>query len=133
MARVLIATEDATLQAVLAAECAGEGHDTLWALNGQEALELGTGSGPDLVFLDPVLAVFSGVEACGMLREDPEVPGGLPIFLLTDDDVNPHTLARCGATGVFPKTHAAAELRELLADQLQHADRLAREREGLQG
>ena len=126
MPSILIATDDTALYTVLSAECAGEGHATLWAANGHEAVELTLAHAPDLIFLDIALAIFNGIEACAMLREDPGVPGSLAIYLLTDDEVNPNTLLRCGATGIFPKTHAGSELRELLAQELQHADRLSR-------
>ena len=131
MATILIATDDAALYTILSAECAGEGHETIWAANGHEALELALAHGPDLVCLDLPLAIFTGVEACTMLREDPTVPASLPIYLLTDDEVSPHVVQRCGATGIFPKTHAAADVRELLAEELQHVDRLALERDSL--
>jgi CheY-like chemotaxis protein len=133
MARILIATEDAALYAVLSAECGGEGHETLWAASGFEALQMTQSEGPDLVFLDLPLAVFTGTEVCSMLREDPTVPKSLPVYLVTDDDLNPHLILRCGATGIFPKTHAANELRELLSVKLLYSDRLALERDALQG
>lgn len=131
MACVLIATEDFQAYRVLGAECEAEGHEAVWAVDGMDALEQTLGRGPDLVLLDPRLATFSGYELCEILRADPKVPGGLPIFLLTDDEVNPHVLMRIQASGVFPKTHGAHEVREFLSGQLTHADRLARMREAL--
>lgn len=132
MPSILIATEDAALYEVFAAECMGEGHSVAWAVDGYEAQHSALTSGPDLVLLDPQLRIFNGFEACEALRADPQVPSRLPIFLLSDDEVNPHLLLRIRATGVFPKTHAAHELRELLSAQLMHHDRLEREREALQ-
>lgn len=128
MAQVLIATEDAALYYVLSAECEGEGHTALWAAQGHEAYQMALTEAPDLVFLDVALAYFNGYELCEMLRADPHVPGGLPIFLLADDYLNPQVLSRIRATGMFSKTHSAHEIRELLAEHLQHVDRLERER-----
>jgi len=85
----------------------------------------------DLALLDTRLATFSGFEVCEMLRADPGVPHELPIFLLSDDEVNPHVRLHIGATGVFPKTHGAHELQELLSSHLMHADRLEAHRQAL--
>ena len=115
MATVLFASNDAELHALFEAEISGEGHEVVWAVDGQEACELALDRSPDMAFLDMRLDVFSGPEACNMLREDPEVPDAMPIYLLTDDDLDPHTIEKVRATGLFPKTHGAFALRELLA------------------
>lgn len=132
MAHILIATEDSHLHRILAAECEGEGHTTAWAAHGEDARQMALAEGPDLVFAELHLAIFSGLELCELLRADPTMPSGLPFVLVTDDEVNPRHLVRCGVTDVFPATHALHELRELLAEQLQHSDRVAAEREGRQ-
>lgn len=124
MALVLIATDDFTVYRILAAEVEAEGHEAAWAAEGLEATQLPVTTPVALAFLDPALATFNGFEVCEMLRADPHVPHELPIFLLTDDEVNPHVRHRIGATGVFPKTHGAHEVRELLAKHLAHADLL---------
>lgn len=131
MAHILIATEDATLHQVLASECAGEGHSSTWAADGYEASETALREDIDLALLDMKLAIYTGLELCEMLREDPAIPKSLPIFLVSDDDITPHVLLRARATGVFPKTHGAHDVRELLARHLEHADRIAAEREAL--
>jgi len=115
MARVLLATNDSTLIDILDAEMSGEGHDVLWATDGQAAYARAVAEMPNLVLADVALPVFNGFELCAMLTADPDVPARLPIHLLSDDAVEPHLRERVGAAGVFPKSHQAHQLRELLA------------------
>ena len=131
MALVLIATDDFTLYRILAAECEGEGHEARWAAEGFEASQMALNDGVDLALLDTRLATYNGFELCEMLRADPQIPHELPIFLLTDDEVNPRLVQRIQATDVFPKTHGAHEIRELLSRYLIDADLLERQREAL--
>lgn len=115
MARsVLIATEDSGLYAVLSAEIEALGFEVHWATDGHDALEIALGESPCVVFTDVTLAVFNGMELCEHLRADPLVPRELPIYLLSDDALEPHALERVGVTGVFPKTHGGDALRELV-------------------
>jgi len=132
MAHVLIATDDLATFRVMSAECEALGHTVAWSADGQDAYIEATNAAPALVFLDASLPIFPGADVCQMLREDPQVPSGLPIYLLTDDPPSPHQLQRIQATGVFEKTHSGHALREILAHQLMHEDRLQAEREALQ-
>jgi len=128
MAHILIATEDAHVHRILSAECEGEGHTTEWAVHGEEARQATLDHGPDLVFTDLNLSVFNGFELSEILRADPQIPAGLPVILMTDDEVNPRQVLRCGITEVFPTTHGVHELRELLAGALLHSERVAADR-----
>ncbi|MBI4557929.1 MAG: response regulator [Candidatus Hydrogenedentes bacterium] len=118
MALVLIADDDASTVELLTAALAVDGHEVLWAINGQEAIELTLVRGPDLVFLSPTLPVFNGYETCATLRGDPEVPPGLPIVFLVAHDLDPVKMEQVGVTADFPKRHTHAELRELLLKHL---------------
>jgi len=118
MAKILLATDDAELYAILSAEIEGEGHSCLWAVNGQDAYETATQEQPDAVLLDVALDIFDGFECCAMLREDPDIPKELPILLLSDDALNPKLLERVLASRHFSKTHITHELIDLLADLL---------------
>jgi CheY-like chemotaxis protein len=81
---------------------------------GHTAFDTAIAHQPSVVLLDVNLPVHTGLELAALLRADPDLPRGLPVFLLTDDAVEPHTLERNGVTDVFPKTHDAAMLRELV-------------------
>ncbi|HPO15370.1 MAG TPA: response regulator [Candidatus Hydrogenedentes bacterium] len=118
MAVILIATPDATLQSIFAAEINAQGHALLWALDGKEACDLVLSDQPQLVFLDPTLPIFNAFETCRLLRDDPQSPPGLPIIILSDDDVDSRRLNKCQATACFPKTHLENDLRDLIVKYL---------------
>lgn len=119
MPSVLVATMDANAQAILAAELEGEGYTVAWATDGQEAIELALSQQPLLILLDPALPVFNGMETAMMLRTEPELADWTSIYLLTNEDIDPHTIDKCRANGVFAKTHQHHQVRELLAEVLQ--------------
>lgn len=114
MAVVLIATSDSALAITLSAEIEALGHEPLWEADGHAAHMAALESQPKVVFMDTTLPVHTGLELAALLRADPDLPRELPLLLLTDDAVDPHTLERNGITAVFPKTHEAAALREIL-------------------
>jgi len=124
---VLIATEDSGAYAVLSAEVEALGFDALWATDGHDAYELVLAEEPCVVFADNVLAVFTGLELAARLREDPEVPRELPIYLLSDDALEPHVLERSGLTGVFPKSHSGDTLREMIYSAAERVPEIPRD------
>src|SRR5688572_19274072 len=116
MANVVLATPDARAYDSFAPEIEGEGHTVFWAVDGKEAYDLALEHSPALVMLETSLSIFDGYETCKLLRDDPEVAREVAIYLISDDDLNVHKVAKCGATGVFPKTHQYHEIRELLTE-----------------
>ena len=114
MAKVLIATNDSGVLDTLAAEIQGEGHDVQCAADGQEAYAQVLGSCLDLIILDPALPVFDGYETCRILRDDPDVPEGIPILFLTTADTDRRSMERVGGTDSLPKQHETWQVRELL-------------------
>lgn len=118
MATILIAGEDIGCLAILESELSAEGHEVITAPNGQDAYDRALGAALDAVFLELNMPVFNGYETCRLLRDDPDVPPGLPIILLTSTDVNERAMEKAGPTDRLPKRHQAWELRELLSKHL---------------
>lgn len=115
MPSLLLATDDAALHANVSAEAAVMGFETVWAADGQEALEAVAASTPDLVLIDVHLGALNVWDVCEALRNDRHIPAALPIYVLSDDDLSPRRLERARVTGVFPKTPRAGEFQDLLA------------------
>lgn len=115
MAKILVAGEYGAVLSVLESEIQGEGHDVVTASTGQDAYELTLSERPAAVFLGTRMAVFDGLTTCAMIRDDPETPRDLPVFLVVSDDLSPKTLEKAGVTEVIRERHEAWELRELLA------------------
>ncbi|HUW62930.1 MAG TPA: response regulator [Candidatus Bathyarchaeia archaeon] len=118
MAKVLIAGEPGDPLDVLEAELSGQGIEVVVAVTGQEAYEAALHEKPDAVFLTARMPVFDGLTTCRMLRDDPDVPKDLPVFLATSLDVDSKAVERAGVTEVVSTRHEAYELRELLARHL---------------
>lgn len=114
MARVLIATDDARLMANVEAAVVAAGHESVEAIDGQDAIERVLADAPDMAFLDAQLTVFSGLEACEALRGHPDVPRNLPIILLSDVRVEARQLEKAGITELFPKRFASVDVEDLL-------------------
>ncbi len=118
MVRLLIAGEPDVHLDVLEAELAGLGHAVTVALTGQAAYELAVTEKPDLVFLNARMPVFDGLTVCRMLRDDPDVPKDLPVFLVTDLALDPKAVDCAGVTETLPARHEETQVRELLARHL---------------
>jgi CheY-like chemotaxis protein len=118
MARILIADDDTSAFEVLSVALSAEGHDVLYASNGQEAVEQTLQEKPDLVFMDVMMPVFDGYEACRRLRDDPDVPEDLPIVFLTSTEENSRKMEQVGASGYLTKRHMVADLQDLLVKHL---------------
>ncbi|MBN2311874.1 MAG: response regulator [Candidatus Hydrogenedentes bacterium] len=118
MAKILLADDDASSLEVMAAALAAEGHEVLCAANGQEAHEMTVAERPDLVFLDIMMPVFDGYEACERMRKDPDVPATLPIIFLSSADMDKRKLEQAGGTDHLSKRHMVVELRDMLAKYL---------------
>ena len=80
MAHILVA-DDAALLRVLACRSL-EGHRTVEAKDGDEALALIYEHRPDIAILDWMMPGMSGVDVCRAIREDPEL-ASIKVILMT--------------------------------------------------
>lgn len=118
MARILIADDDSSAFEVMSVALAADGHEVLYAADGQEAYQKTLEAKPDLVFLDVMMPVFDGFETCRMLRDDPDVPAELPIVFLTSVDTVSKKFEEAGGTDYLPKRHMIQDLQDLLVRHL---------------
>jgi DNA-binding response OmpR family regulator len=79
MATVLLVDDDPKIRELLRLYVEREGHRTLTAATGHEALSAAHEHRPDLVLLDVMLPGLDGFEVCRLLREESDAP----ILLLT--------------------------------------------------
>jgi len=80
--RILIIEDERALTDVLTYNLRREGYDTILAHDGQEGLRKAQTLLPDLILLDLMLPVLSGLEVCRELRSK-EHTRGIPIMMLT--------------------------------------------------
>jgi two-component system, OmpR family, response regulator len=79
MPRILVVEDDQNMQSALPYSLAKEGYEVISAADGAQALALARKNPPDLVLLDVMLPVMSGLEVCRILRAESQVP----IIMLT--------------------------------------------------
>ncbi|MCC7367871.1 MAG: response regulator [Chloroflexi bacterium] len=80
MARILVA-DDAAMLRYLACRSL-DGHQTIQAEDGEEALALIKEHRPRIVILDWMMPKLSGVEVCRAIRADPDL-AGIQIIVMT--------------------------------------------------
>ncbi|MDD3147505.1 MAG: hybrid sensor histidine kinase/response regulator [Candidatus Riflebacteria bacterium] len=61
-------------------------HEVIMAMNGQKALQLASGSQPDLILLDIVMPGMDGCEVCRQLKQDPATARIPVIFVSARDE-----------------------------------------------
>jgi DNA-binding response OmpR family regulator len=126
MATILIADDDPRIIGALTALLSEDGHITLSASDGQEALRLMRSRRPDLAVIDIVMPALDGLNVMRQLRHDP-VLAMTPIILLTGRD-EPEERARGldeGADDYISKPFDARELQARVRAVLRRAHRFS--------
>nr|WP_028466258.1 MULTISPECIES: phosphate regulon transcriptional regulator PhoB [Nisaea] len=80
--KILIVEDEAPIVTLLRYNLEREGFEVLEAGDGEEAILLAMEKTPDLILLDWMLPLLSGVEVCRRLRRTPETKG-IPVIMLT--------------------------------------------------
>jgi two-component system alkaline phosphatase synthesis response regulator PhoP len=86
--KILIADDEPDILEILKFNLQEQGYEVLTASNGQEALDKAKSGKPELIILDVMMPMKTGVEVCKTLRSLPEFKNVLIIFLtaLSDDN-----------------------------------------------
>lgn len=108
---ILIVEDEADLVTLLRYNLEREGFRVAEAGNGEEALLLVQEETPDLILLDWMLPMLSGIEVCRQLRRRPET-ADVPIIMLTarGEEGDKIRGLECGADDYVTKPFSPAEL-----------------------
>jgi class 3 adenylate cyclase len=106
--RILVVDDTAFNRRLLVRMLGGLGHETLEAVDGQEALDVlrDPATGPvDVILLDIVMPVLDGFETLTALKADPLL-ADLPVIVISDLDDSASVVRgiRMGATDHLPKS-----------------------------
>ena len=82
MAKILVVEDEESYRISLGSLLPKEGHQVVFAVDGNEALARFADSSPDLILLDLMLPGISGNEVCKIIRQSSDVP----IIMLTAKD-----------------------------------------------
>ncbi|MBF0158325.1 MAG: diguanylate cyclase [Magnetococcales bacterium] len=88
--RILV-VDDEPINIELIADIFSEGHEVLFAMTGEKALEIATAELPDVILLDVMMPGIDGYEVCRRLKEQPATSRIPIIFITSLDDVGSET------------------------------------------
>ncbi len=108
---VLLVEDEPAQREVLAYNLAAEGFAVTQAANGEEAMMLVHESAPDLILLDWMMPLVSGLEVCRRLKLRPETRG-IPIIMLSarSEEVDKVRGLETGADDYVIKPYSLVEL-----------------------
>ncbi len=111
MSKVLLIEDDTAIQELVRYTLEKEGFNVLIADNGEEGLEMAKRDHPDLLLLDLMLPLLSGLEVCKLIRAQ-ESTARLPIIMLSarDDVIDKVIGLELGADDYLSKPFSPREL-----------------------
>jgi DNA-binding response OmpR family regulator len=120
---ILVVEDEDTLRDELSYQLAQEGYSVVSAADGGEALERFRHNKPDLILLDLMLPVMSGIEVTRVIRRESNVP----ILILTarDSEVDKVVGLELGADDYVTKPFSLRELQARIRGILRRTDRPA--------
>ena len=119
MARVLVVEDDVDVASLLSHVLSSVGHDVEVAHDGGAGLEVAYAQHPDMVIVDWMMPIKTGIEVCSTLRANPEF-SSTRIMMLTARS-SPQDVAQAKAAGVdeyVVKPFTPRQLRERVASLL---------------
>lgn len=112
MARVLLIDDDQTNLEFMRQLLRMEGHELVWAADGEQGLALLRQLRPDLIICDVIMPHLGGYAVLETVRADPQL-AGIPVLLFSaamDEEARAMGMRR-GATEVLAKPFDLAQLR----------------------
>lgn len=108
MTKILIVEDEVSFSEALAFLLGKEGFEVSVAENGQQAIEMFNKEGADLILLDLMIPVISGIEVCRTIRTTSQVP----IIMLTakDAEIDKVVGLELGADDYVTKPYSSREL-----------------------
>lgn len=117
--RILLADDERLLHSVLEDVLEGSGYAVLHALDGQQAVQMAQEQKPDVILMDVMMPVMTGIEALERIREDAGTRG-IPVVAITADVLgrSRDELLGYGFDGYMPKPFTAGQLLSEIARHL---------------
>lgn len=116
---MLVCDNEEALRALVAATLEGAGYELVEARDGEEALAQARAVRPDLILLDMMMPVHTGLEVLAELRADPEL-ADTPVVMLTARAqlADREAALAAGADRFLAKPFSPLELAGLVAELL---------------
>jgi twitching motility two-component system response regulator PilH len=115
MSRVLIVEDSPTVSSMLAYMLGQIGHETVTAIDGQEAVHLAEKLQPQLILLDVILPKLNGYQVCRQLKATPNT-AQIPVVMITSKSRDSDRLwgIEQGADDYITKPVQANDLRTVI-------------------
>ncbi len=122
---ILVADDVALMRSLLLRTLTKEGYEVIDARNGKEALKKARQRKPDLILLDSMMPVMSGIECLEALKADPET-AHIPVIMCTarTEKLDVIAAAKRGASDYIIKPFKIEILMEHVAQHLPADKRL---------
>ena len=123
MARVLIADDESVTRNLIVDIVTYAGHETIEADNGAVALEKASSESPDIILLDVMMPVMSGIEVLMQLKDNPSTRS-IPVIMVTAKSQERHEMdaLKRGAWDYISKPWAPDEIEDRIRMALTHRD-----------
>ena len=119
---VLTVEDDEDIQAIVQRVCQNLGYGFIWAMNGQDGLEMAREYKPNLILSDAFMPKLDGREMCRLLKEDPETADCKMVVmtgLYTDTKYRSEAVKRFHVDDYIAKPVAITDLINLLQKHLE--------------
>ena len=115
--KILVVDDDEFFYQTLSDLITAEGHEALWARDGEEGVTTAGIERPEVIFLDVMLPGETGYKTCQRLRESPATKDIYIVMMSArGTDVAKTTSLKRGADVFLPKPLDADSVRKLLTD-----------------
>ena len=111
MATILVVDDEEPVRQLVSLVLNEQGHRTLRAINGAQALEMIGNERPDLVLSDVMMPVLSGAELCRQLKADADTRS-IPVILMSSAGALPTNGA--GSDAFLDKPFSLEDLESLV-------------------
>ncbi|UTE77222.1 response regulator transcription factor [Rossellomorea sp. KS-H15a] len=119
MARILIAEDEEVLRMLMVDTLEDEGHELDEAVDGQEAIDSIMKNDYDLILLDYMMPLYTGLEVIEKVRNSPE-KGSVKIMMVSakSQQADRDLVLKSGADYFIAKPYSPAELVQRIEDIL---------------
>ncbi|MCA0150637.1 response regulator transcription factor [Rossellomorea vietnamensis] len=119
MARILIAEDEEVLRMLMVDTLEDEGHELDEAVDGQEAIDSIMENDYDLILLDYMMPLYTGLEVIEKVRNSPE-KGSVKIMMVSakSQQADRDLVLKSGADYFIAKPYSPAELVQRIEDIL---------------
>ena len=124
MARILVVDDEPHIIKLVSYTLERHGHDVLVAPDAPTGVTLAKKEAPDLIFMDVMMPVMTGLEALDMLKSNPET-NSIPVVMLSakSQEYEREEGLQRGASRYVTKPFAPSELMGVVSDILDIEDR----------